>query len=112
MDGGKTFHDVSAPANATVAVSVAVRPQPKRFFDTEMLSLNISGGSLPAGVMIRESPTRASLGQHCILALDVGFMVASMFDINLEVSVDGGQMWSPANAPVHVDYSALVPAVQ
>ena len=40
----------------------------KSFFDTEMLQLDLAGGTLPAGVQLRESPTRASLGRTSLRA--------------------------------------------
>src|SRR5262249_29560737 len=36
------------------------------YYDTEMLQLDISGGNLPAGMRLRESPTRASTGKTAI----------------------------------------------
>src|SRR6266700_2529635 len=114
-DDGRTFQDARAQAETQVRISVdtaEVHPEPKfqvRFFNTEILSLNVAGGTLPQGVMIRESPTKASLGKHRIRDIDGGFMVSSFFDVFLEVSVDGGQTWSPALAPAHVDYSSSAP---
>jgi len=68
MDGGASFKPFSAPAN--VAVQVSSRSDldtgSTRFFDTEMLALSLSGGSLPGGVMVRESPTLASLGRTSV----------------------------------------------
>jgi hypothetical protein len=114
-DGGKTFQDARAPAETQVRISVdtaEVHPEPKfqvRFFNTELLSMNVAGGTLAPGVMIRESPTKASLGKHRIREIDGGFMVSSSFEVFLEVSIDGGQIWSPALAPAHVDYSSPAP---
>jgi hypothetical protein len=68
-----------------------------------MLQLNISGGTLPPGVMIRESPTRASAGRHVVRQVDGGYQITSFFDVFLEVSFDGGQMWSPTTRPVRVN---------
>src|SRR5205085_933707 len=60
MDGGHTFQPFSASANSVVQVSSRADQDTSstRFFDTEMLSLSLSGGGLPAGVMIRESPSK------------------------------------------------------
>jgi len=114
-DDGKTFQDARAQAETQVRISVdtgEVHPEPKfqvRFFNTELLSMNVAGGTLAPGVMIRESPSKASLGKHVIRTIDGGFMVSSFFDVFLEVSIDGGQTWSPALAPAHVDYSSPAP---
>jgi len=58
-------------------------------FQTEMLSLDLSGG----GVTIRESPTLPSLGQTGIAGIGGGlYRIDSFFDVFTELSVDGGQM--------------------
>ena len=65
-----------------------------QFFDTEMLALSISGGGLPGGMMIRESPTKASLGRTTIRPdPGGGYRIGSFFDIFTEMSTDGGQTW-------------------
>src|SRR5262249_24791170 len=57
------------------------------FYDTEMLQLDFT---LPNGMMVRESPTRASTGKTAI-APDPGggFMIDSFFDVFTELSTDG-----------------------
>ncbi len=71
-------------------------------FDTEMLQLDLSGGSLPAGVQLRESPTQPSLGQTTITGLGGGnFHIDSFFDIFTELSIDGGATWTPSTGPGH-----------
>ena len=67
------------------------------FFDTEMLGLEISGGTLPPNVKIRESPTRSSLGQTVITRIPRGgFQISSFFDVFTELSLDGGTTWTPS----------------
>ena len=69
-------------------------------FDTEMLQLDLSGG----GVMIRESPTLASTGSTRITDMGGGvFHIDSFFDIFTELSLDGGQTWTPSIGSTHVD---------
>jgi autotransporter-associated beta strand protein len=98
MDGGASFQPFSAPAS--VAVQVNSRPDEDngstRFFDTEMLALSLSGGNLPGGVMVRESPSKASLGRTSIRTTSTGYKVDSFFDVFTEVSLDGGATWSPS----------------
>lgn len=97
-DGGGTWHPMSAPANVAVRVDYVGDSGPTRFFDTEMLQLDISGGSLPPGVMVRESPTRASTGQTAITDLGGGmYRIDSFFDVFTELSLDGGQTWGPSD---------------
>ena len=64
-------------------------------FDVEMLSMNLTG---PPGVMIRESPTRASTGKTSIIDIPGPMWhIDSFFDVFTELSVDGGQTWMPSN---------------
>ena len=73
----------------------------ERFFDTELLQLDISGGNLPFGVLIRESPTLASIGRTAIRDIGGGqFQIASFFDVFTELSLDNGQSWITSNCPV------------
>jgi hypothetical protein len=61
-------------------------------FDTEMLSMSLTGG----GVMIRESPTRASTGKTSITDIGGGmYHIDSFFDVFTELSIDGGATWIP-----------------
>ncbi len=79
-----------------------------RYFDTEMLSMDLVGNSPNGPFMIRESPTRASLGRYSVATRPDGtYQIDSFFDIFTELSVDGGQTWIPADGPAHF---SLVPA--
>ncbi|MGA2854817.1 MAG: lamin tail domain-containing protein, partial [Verrucomicrobiota bacterium] len=64
---------------------------------TELQQLNLSGGTLPAGVIIRESPTLASSGEMRIETIPGGYMIDSFFDVFLEVSTDFGSTYVPAS---------------
>lgn len=72
-------------------------------YQTEMLAMNLSGGNLPAGVMIRESPTLQSTGQHSVSPNGANYTIDSFFDVFIELSTDGGQTWSPASNPFHLE---------
>ncbi|MDP2209918.1 MAG: FG-GAP-like repeat-containing protein [Bacteroidota bacterium] len=82
-----------------------------RGFDTEMLMMNLSGGTLPGGVMVRESPTRASTGRTSVRTTPSGYMFSSFFDIFTEISLDGGATWTPASEPVSLDFSSSPPSI-
>lgn len=102
-DGGLTFHPFSAPAAVTVRVDHASDFPGGSNYDTEMLQLDIGGGNLPPGVMIRESPTRASTGHTVITQVPTGYEIQSFFDIFTDISVDGGQNWfEQENGPTRV----------
>lgn len=65
-------------------------------FDTEMLQLSISGTSPFGPFMIRESPTKQSLGKTTITDIGGGlYDIDSFFDIFTELSIDGGATWIP-----------------
>jgi hypothetical protein len=83
-------------------------------YDTEMLSMNLTGdypgpgGTIP--FMIRESPTLASTGKHSVTPLPDGtFKIDSFFDVFTELSLDGGAMFIPASGPVHLDLTSISP---
>src|SRR5437667_7213015 len=79
-------------------------------FDTEMLQLDLTG----AGFILRESPTLQSKGQTTVRPVAGGYMIGSFFDINTEISTDGGVSWTPAQAAAHVELRndpQTVPAV-
>ena len=105
IDGGGTWSSKAAPGipglmNLTPSTPPGSNP---RGFDTEMLSLNLSGGTLPAQMMVRESPTRASLGHTDDTSLGGGqFKIDSFFDIFVELSLDGGQTWVPSLQPARL----------
>jgi hypothetical protein len=105
MDGGSSWVPMTAPANTTVhMVNAGPDGSGGTLYNTEMVQLDIAGGSLPPGVMLRESPTLASTGQTTIDPIGGGqFKIDSFFDIFTELSIDGGQTWSPSNGPGHMD---------
>ena len=86
MDGGQTW----IPADGPVRVQ-AFDPQTGSF-------------------MLRESPTKQSLGKHTLRSDPRGHRVSSFFDVFLELSTDGGQTWTPANRAMRL-LPSLPPAV-
>jgi len=57
-------------------------------------------------VMLRESPTLTSIGKTRLRRIGGGYMMSSFFDIFTEISLDGGQSWSPVVNPSHVQLVA------
>jgi hypothetical protein len=82
------------------------------FYDTELLQLDIAGGTLPPGMLIRESPTLASTGKTAISpAPGGGFVIDSFFDVFTELSTDGGQTWLvPTGPPSHMRFTGSTPS--
>src|SRR5262249_19747283 len=108
-DGGKNFANASVSnVNTRIQVHGSINSGsngPVSYLDMEMLSMDISGGTLPPGAMVRESPTLASTGKHTIRAVDGSYRISSFFDVFLEVTLNGGQTWSAALTPIHVEYN-------
>jgi hypothetical protein len=102
-DGGMTFQSFSASGLTAVRIDSGIDSGNIRNFSTEMLQLNVSGGSLPNGVMLRESPTLASVGETSLADFGDGtYGINSFFDIYTELSLDGGMTWFPdLTGPAH-----------
>ena len=82
------------------------------FYDSEMLQLDISGGSLPPGMRLRESPTLASTGKTAISPTPNGtFIIDSFFDVFTELSLDNGATWmASTSSPPHMHFVGTVPS--
>jgi hypothetical protein len=73
-------------------------------FQTEMLSMNLSGPTPLGPIMIRESPTLPTLGSTSITDIGGGmYHIDSFFDVFTELSLDGGQTWTPSDGSAHVE---------
>ena len=77
-------------------------PEGHRGFSIEMLSMDLAGGTLPPGMLLRESPTRSSGGRLSMDAVPGGFIVDSFFDVWTELSIDGGQTWIEADSALRM----------
>ncbi|MFZ0826555.1 MAG: HYR domain-containing protein [Verrucomicrobiia bacterium] len=98
VNGGASFTPFSAPASVSEQVNsrADLDTNNTRFFDTEILTLNLSGGTLPGGMMVRASPTLASLGRTSVRTnAPNDYRISSFFDLFTEISLDGGNTWSP-----------------
>ena len=76
----------------------------------EVVSLNLTGSSPLGAIMLRESPTKQSLGKHTIAPDPRGYRVSSFFDVFTEISLNGGETWIPANRSIRM-LPSLPPAV-
>ena len=98
VDGGGSFQAVEMSAAVQVRVSAVTDSDGSLRYDTELLQLDLAGGSLPTGMMLRESPTLQSTGTTKIRKIDSSnaYRIDSFFDVFLELSSDGGQSWRAA----------------
>ena len=72
-------------------------------FDTEIVSMSLSGSSPLGPIMIRQDPSRASLGVTDIFDLGGGlYHIDSFFDVFTELSVDGGASWVGCDYSTHM----------
>jgi hypothetical protein len=81
-------------------------------YDTEMLSMNLSGvyqgSGGPIPFLIRESPTLQSPGQHSVAPVGDGtFLINSFFDVFTELSLDGGATFSPASSSFRLNLASV-----
>jgi hypothetical protein len=104
MDGGANFAPFWTTGPTTVRIASDHDSGNTRYFDTEMLGMDLSGGSLPMGVIIRESPMLASTGETDITDMGNGtYHIESFFDVFTELSLDGGNSWFPdLNGSAHM----------
>jgi hypothetical protein len=108
-DAGQTWQYVRVPNSATIGVTHSSDAGDTEYYDMETLQFNLSGGDMMAGVMMRESPTLASLSKMYLQTVSGGYNVSSFFDIFTELSVDGGQTWAPAQATLPMELQFYTP---
>jgi hypothetical protein len=102
QDGGLTYTHAAAPATVTVTITARTNYDGYTvYYDTEMTQLYASGGGLPPGIAIRESPTKQSLGRTTSSggggSGGVGYQIDSFFDVYTEITT-GGSSWLPTTS--------------
>ncbi|MCX6292338.1 MAG: SBBP repeat-containing protein [Bacteroidetes bacterium] len=89
---------VSCTATARMKMTFVSSSGSSAFYETEMLQLDLSGGSFPSGVLLRESPTLFSTGLARITNAGGGiYRISSFFDVFMELSTDSGNSWQPTS---------------
>ncbi len=106
IDNGGSFLPISAPALCTVVVTFNHVLGDTEYYDNEMIQLDITG--LPFGMLVRESPTMASIGVTTIRPFSTGYMISSFFDVFTELSMNGGASWIPSRDDVGVPLAGHV----
>ncbi len=81
-------------------------------FATEIIAMSLSGNIGPMPIQVRESTTIQSLGQTTITDLGGGeWQIDSFFDVFTELSVDGGEHWTPSLGSTRMTLQAVpIPA--
>jgi len=95
VNGGISFQHYIAAFSISVSFTHKINVDSTEYYSNEVLSMSISGGGLPPGFRIRESPTLASKGLTVIELAEPEKVKASYFDVFTEVSLDSGSTWIP-----------------
>jgi len=108
-DGGHTFQQFTGNANCTVKVTNMGASGSNQMYQTQMLQLDLGGGTMPTNMHLRISPNTntPSMGQTVITPSGSNFMISSFFDIFVDLSLDGGNTWMPTSSAgdmeLHID---------
>jgi len=97
LDGGQTFQPHGAPFGILARFHHFLDSAGKAYVETEILQMDLSGGSLPPLLHLRSipSPTMPSTGLMTLEPIPGGFHIDSFFDVFTEISLDGGTTWHP-----------------
>ena len=81
-------------------------------WDTEILSMSLSGDVGGVSIEIRESPSLPSPGQTTVVDLGGGqYQIDSFFDVYTELSIDGGAFQPQTNAAGRMSLRRTRPVV-
>jgi hypothetical protein len=111
LGGGTEIVELSGPVTTTVQNRTGSQTGT---FDTEIVSLGLTGdvGGIP--IQIRESPSQQSAGQATITDIGGGqFAVDSFFDVYTEISINGGPFMPQTNGASRMTLvnKKVVPAI-
>jgi hypothetical protein len=102
VSGVATNFSTTAPIQ-TLAKGILPSPPLATPIDTEILSLTLSGVGMPTGVQLRINPNVPSTGTTTITQNGALFDFTSHFFLNLQLSIDGGFSFVPANEQMKVE---------
>jgi hypothetical protein len=102
-DNGNTYQPATGNATVTVRVTHTQDVSGVSQYSTTMEQLDLTFPTTQGPIMIHQSPTLPSSGQTTIRPAPGGFMISSFFDIFTELSLDGGNTWSPAQQSGHME---------
>jgi hypothetical protein len=113
-----TYDDGSGPQPVTLTgpVTTVVRGKggaTTGSWDTEILSMSLSGDVGGVSIEIRESPSLPSPGETSVFDNGDGtFQIDSFFDVFVELSVDGGPFQPQTNGAGRMDLEPIRPSVE
>ncbi|HYV92867.1 MAG TPA: T9SS type A sorting domain-containing protein [Chitinophagales bacterium] len=107
VNSGQTFTHIVSPCQTQVFMQYGGTNGDTTYYNTYMMQLDISGGTLPAGYMVRESPTLNSTGVTKITPVGNQYLISSYFNIYIELTNDNGIIWIPADSVAHVELHAI-----
>ncbi len=94
---------VTCPAILVVKITYNSTLGSTSIYEIELLSCDLSGGTLPGGIIFRESPTLISRGQIVSTTIGSGlYRMSAYFEPNMEVSTNSGADWSPSSSPSYI----------
>ena len=79
-------------------------------FDTEIVAMDLRGqaGEIPIILRAREAASGMATGERTVSKTGDGtYHIDSFFDVFTEISIDGGQTWSSADGPTHIELSGV-----
>lgn len=102
---------VTCPATLTVKITYAGTHGSTNVYDAELMQLDLAGGVLPSGIILRESPTRVSSGKILSTSLGSGaYKMACYFEANMELSTNSGASWIEGESPSYLRLSTTTSA--
>lgn len=103
-------HPLTVQAHMVERITLAETQDATRRFDTELLTFELGGSAMPDGVLVRESPSVASMGRTTITNLsDDRYRVDAFYDVWLEISMDAGGTWHRAEGAVRMTLGPTTP---
>ncbi len=103
-------HPLAVQAHMVERITLVGTQGATRTFDAELLTFELGGPAMPADILVRESPTVASTGRTTITDLSGGqYRVDTVYDVWLEISLDGGTTWHRAEGAVRMTLGPPAP---
>lgn len=104
--GGNSMGPVKFPGTVVVEIFGRGSDTQTGSFNTQMLNFDLSGNIFGNPVLLRQDPTMPSTGMTDVSPIPAAgplYNIHSFFDVFTDLSIDGGQTWTPVtNGPTSV----------